>query len=62
MSHEEVKEKMRPFFSDPTILSDDSKYQSGTKRVMQFSDSNGVFCSIEFKDEIVTEINFGREF
>ena len=62
MSYDEAKEIMNPFFSDPTILSNDSMYQSGTKRRMDFSDSNGVFCLIELKDNKVLEISFGREF
>jgi len=61
MSYNEARKVMSPFFNNPIIQSDDSMYQSGNKRVMQFSDEKGVFCYIEFNNKKTTEINFGRE-
>lgn len=61
MIYDEAKEIMNPFFYDSNISSDDSTYLSGRKRVLQFSDKNGVFCSIEFKENKIIEILFGRE-
>ncbi len=61
MNYDEAKNIMSPYFNNPNFSSSDSMYQSGSKRIMQFSDKNGIFCFIEFKKNTITEILFGRE-